>query len=214
MPNETEVISCPACKHLVRVPADWLGQTVQCPECKATFTAPVREGDHLTDPVLLSGPPGATPAAAARSRPDTLLMLPAFGLMLLGFASVVVNSYYAVKYARDPAAAERDIVQILGAWRGAPQLGDKVEPGQKTNEEEAAELAPKVRVLVPLFVVVGALEFYGGLAMVRRRHYRMAQLGCVLASLNIPHLCCVPGAMVGLWGLLLLLSDEGREHFS
>ena len=25
MPPETEVISCPACKHLLRVPLDWLG---------------------------------------------------------------------------------------------------------------------------------------------------------------------------------------------
>ena len=29
MPPETEVITCPACRHLLRVPAEWLGQTVQ-----------------------------------------------------------------------------------------------------------------------------------------------------------------------------------------
>lgn len=214
MPSETEVISCPACKHLVRVPADWLGQTVQCPECKATFTAPVRDGDRLTDPVLLSGPPDARPAAAGRARGDTMLMLPAFGLMVLGIASVVVNVYTGVRYARDPAAAEREIVQILGAWRGAPELGEKVDEETRAQEQELVERSVRtVRVVVPICAVVGGLVFYGGLAIVRRRHYRMAQLGCVLASVNLANGCCVPGAIVGLWGLLLLLSDEGREHF-
>ena len=49
MTPETEVIACPACKHLVRVPLDWLGTQVQCPECKAMFRAPFDSfhADHL-----------------------------------------------------------------------------------------------------------------------------------------------------------------------
>src|SRR5207249_9757968 len=90
MPPETEVITCPACRHLLRVPADWLGQTVQCPECKATFRAPVRDGDRLTEPELISRPaPAAAPAAARK--PDVMLLLPAFGLLFVGFAGLVVN---------------------------------------------------------------------------------------------------------------------------
>jgi hypothetical protein len=53
----------------------------------------------------------------------------------------------------------------------------------------------------------------GGLALVRRRGYRFVQVACVLAALNVAHACCVPGALAGLWGLLMLGSDEGREHF-
>jgi len=29
--------------------ADWLGQPVQCPECKSSFKAPVRDGDRLVN---------------------------------------------------------------------------------------------------------------------------------------------------------------------
>ena len=91
MTPETEVISCPACRHLVRIPADWLGQAVQCPECKARFTAPLRDGGRLTDPVLIDAPqPDAKPLEA---RPDRGLRLAAFALMLIGVVSLIVNGF-------------------------------------------------------------------------------------------------------------------------
>jgi hypothetical protein len=34
-----EVITCPACKRTLQVPASFFGQTVQCPECRHQFTA-------------------------------------------------------------------------------------------------------------------------------------------------------------------------------
>ena len=42
----------------------------------------------------------------------------------------------------------------------------------------------------------------------------MIESTIVLASLNFVHACCVPGALAGVWGLLMLGSDEGREHFA
>jgi hypothetical protein len=62
-------------------------------------------------------------------------------------------------------------------------------------------------------LAVSAAVFVGGLSVVRRRNYRFAQIACVLAAVNVAHACCVPGALFGLWGLLMLNSDEGREHF-
>src|SRR5215468_5353986 len=101
MAQETEVISCPACRHLLRVPLDWLGQPVQCPECKAMFQAPTRTADGLTDPKLLSPPP-----AAAGKRLDPMLLLPAFGLMLLGFAGVLVNGVLTYLFLSDAGWAK------------------------------------------------------------------------------------------------------------
>ena len=40
----TEVIFCPACNHKLRVPEELMGQSVQCPKCRATFMAPPRVG--------------------------------------------------------------------------------------------------------------------------------------------------------------------------
>jgi len=53
----------------------------------------------------------------------------------------------------------------------------------------------------------------GGLSIALQWNHRLAQVACVLAALNFAHLCCVPGAVAGLWGLLMLGSEEGREHF-
>jgi hypothetical protein len=205
VPPETEVISCPACKHLLRVPADWLGQTVACPECKATFTAPRRDGEVLTQPVLLTSPP-APPAPPRRT--DSFLLLPAFGLMLIGFASTAINGWTAVRSIMDPARAEKDFIVILKFWNGDTPIGEK------THEQLAAENAPIIRTIVAICAGLGAISFLGGLSMLRGKRYWLAQVGCVAASVNLANGCCVPGALFGLWGMLLLNSDEGRAHFA
>jgi hypothetical protein len=213
MTPETEVIACPACKHLVRVPLDWLGTQVQCPECKAMFRAPVRVEGKLTEPELISRP--AAPATGAK-KPDLMLMIPAFGLLLLGFTGLVVGVWYTVRYASDGGAANQDVVHLVQEARKNKLLADgpqEADAREKFDRDRAAEWAKSIRVLVPLFAVVSGFVFYGGIAIVTRRHYRMAQLGCVLAVVNLAYGCCLPGALVGLWGLLLLSSDEGREHF-
>jgi hypothetical protein len=211
MPADTEVIACPACRHLVRVPADWLGTTVQCPECKAAFTAPVRDGDRLTEAKLLSAP--AAPAAPARGRADPLLLLPAFGLMLVGFASLAANGYLFIHFVTSADGGRGWLKNQMPAIK---QMGLKVEgedPAQ-TDERVADELAPKFRWVWLAAAAAAGVEVAAGFSILRRRRYRLAQLGCTLAALNLPHLCCVPGAIFGLWGLLMLLSDEGREHFT
>lgn len=204
MPPDTEVISCPACRHVVRVPADWLGTAVQCPECQAKFTAPVRDGDRLTDPVLLSAPAKST--ASAR-RPDALFWLPAFGLMLVGVIAAGLNGYTLAAIAADPAgfaAAKKAEAEGLAVKLGQdPQLvaGNAfVRPGPLAG-------------IAGYGVVCGLASLAAGLAMATRRAYRVAQVGCVLAAVNLPNLCCLPGALFGLWGMLILMGEEGRSHF-
>ena len=214
MTPETEVIACPACRHLVRVPLDWLGTQVQCPECKAMFRAPVRAGGTLTEPELISRP--ASGAPAARRKPDVMLLLPAFGLLFTGFAGLAINTWNAVRYVRDADAAKQDVLRIYqDARHGGVVTDGPEEPGARAtfDADRAAEQAKPVRVLVPLFAVASGFVFYGGIAIVTRRHYRMAQLGCALAVVNLANGCCIPGAVAGVWGLLMLRSDEGRDHF-
>lgn len=213
-PTETEVTPCPACRHLVRVPIDWLGQSVQCPECQARFRAPTRGESGLTAPVLLSGPPGAGPAA--RPKADLMLTLPAFGLMFVGLASLAVNGVKSFEYLTRPGAAEQDVLTLTEQARQRGYVADGPEQPdeqQRFDQARAADYAQKIRILMPAFTVVGGLVFYGGLAIVLRRHFRMAQLGCALAVFNFANGCCIPGAVFGVWGLLMLMSEEGRGHF-
>jgi hypothetical protein len=212
MTPETEVIACPACKHLVRVPVDWLGTQVQCPECKAMFRAPVRENGRLTEPELISRP-AAAPAPARK--PDAMLFAPAFGLMLCGFAAVVVNAVALYQFVATPGGAKGWAKErVLPAIRQMPP-GEKLPPEKQAeqDEQDAERFARLEWWLVPLSLLAGAVSFAGGLSLALRRNYRLAQAGCVAAALNFPNLCCVPGAFAGLWGLLMLNSEEAREHF-
>lgn len=210
--NDTEVIACPACKHLVRVPGDWLGTEVQCPECRSQFRAPVREPGGLTDAVLLARGDGAP--APERKRPDAMLLIPAFGLLLCGVAGVAVNGFLLTVLFGDPNGGRDWAAKQVAALRQMG-LGEGDTPDERAAADATAagQLVSQLRVLLPVSLAVSAVVLAGGVALVRRRHYRLAQVACVLACVNVAHLCCVPGAVAGVWGLLMLGSAEAREHF-
>jgi hypothetical protein len=213
MTPETEVIACPACKHLLRVPLDWLGTQVQCPECRATFRAPVREDGRLTEPELLSRPAPAAPAPPRR--PDAMLLIPAFGLMLCGIASVLVNAALLYSLLSHPGGAQGWVKERMLPELRKVGFGQKVPPEQQADQDakDAAESARFLMWVVPLSLAAGAVTFAGGLSIALRWDYRLAQVACAVAMLNVAHGCCLPGAVAGLWGLLMLNSGEAREHF-
>lgn len=211
MPPETEVIPCPACRHLLRVPADWLGTTVQCPECHAMFRAPIRQGDRLTEPELLSEPANGR---AVRRPGDAALWLPAFGLMLVGIAGLSVDGFFTFQFWAKPNQARATVKNQIQAMR---QFGvgadDPEDQRDKLDNDRAEQVFRMMRLVYPAFAGLSAVVFAGGLALALRKGRRLAQLSCVLACLNVPNLCCVPGAVFGIWGLLLTIGDEGRDHF-
>ncbi len=207
---DTEVISCPACRHVVRVPTDWLGQTVQCPECKATFTAPVRENGRLTDPVLISAP--ARAAGPSPERNGLMLTCAGAGLVLVGLVSLGLNGWVLVQFFGKPDGGKEWLKERLPDVRRlglAPPAGEGEANAAADDEAAAAGLAPKLGWVWPAAMALAGLTAAGGVSMVRRRNYRLAQLGCLAAALNLPHLCCVPGAVFGFWGMLALLGDDG-----
>ncbi|MBA4191678.1 MAG: hypothetical protein C0467_27170 [Planctomycetaceae bacterium] len=210
---ETEVILCPVCKHMLRVPLDWLGQPVQCPECKAMFRAPVRDGKGgLTEPQVISRPESRQPVA--RKPLDAMLLLPAFGLLFCGFAGMVVNARTAYQAFTNPAVMQEAVRQQLHGLRQAGVGKDDPEADRdRLDDERAVQVVQVMRGVLPAFALVSGVAFLGGVSIATRWNYRLAQLGCVAAAVNVPHLCCVPGSVAGLWALLMLSSEEGRSHF-
>ncbi|MCE9566112.1 MAG: hypothetical protein K8U57_29170 [Planctomycetes bacterium] len=210
---ETEVILCPACRHALRVPLDLLGQQVQCPECKAMFRSPMRDGSGgLTEPELISRPESRQPTV--RKSLDVMLLLPAFGLMFCGIVGTIVNGITAYRVLTEPALMKEIVRQQLQSLRQSGFGNDVPEAERDRVDDENAEKATRgLRWVLPTFAVVSAVAFMGGLSIATRWNYRLAQLGSVAAALNLPNLCCVPGAVAGLWALLMLSSEEGRAHF-
>lgn len=207
----TEVISCPACNHLVRVPIDWLGQSVQCPECRSMLRAPVRMGDGLSQPELISRPSGVRPQG---KKFDAMLLLPTFGLLFCGVAGLIVNGMLTYRFLADPAGAKQ---YLRNQMEGMRQYGfgadDPPAEREARDDRRADDWNRILRWVLPAALAVSAVTFLGGLSIALRWNHRLAQIGCIAASVNLPNLCCVPGAVAGLWGLLMLNSDEGRAHF-
>ena len=205
MPPETEVISCPACRHLVRVPADWLGTPVQCPECKARFTAPTRDGDRLGEATLLDAPSTDADSLPPRPAPPRTLGISAFALMLLGVVSVASNGLTLATVLSDPAEFQaskeqqaKDLAKVMG------------------QDPEKFGAGMDWRILAGIMawgVVCGLASAGAGLAIAVRRWYWLARLGSILAILNVAGCCCVPGGIVGVWTTLLLRTEEARSHF-
>jgi hypothetical protein len=143
-----------------------------------------------------------------------MLLLPAFGLLFCGVAGMIVNAVLA-RDVFDPVAGARWAKNQIPALR---QVGlwadDPPNERDKLDEQRAEEMVRSLRWVLPTAGLVSAVVFLGGLSIVLRWNRRLAQASCVLAALNIPHLCCVPGSVAGLWGLLMLASDEGRAHFA
>src|SRR5437868_241387 len=60
------VITCPACGRALQVPGEYLGKTVQCPDCKHSFAANAATTGIQTAPLP---PPAAATSAPADSKP-------------------------------------------------------------------------------------------------------------------------------------------------
>ena len=174
--------------------------------------SPVRDADgRLTAPEVI---PRSSPNTTRR-KPDPLLLLPAFGLLFCGVAATGVNGVFAYRLATDPAAVERMVRGQVGELRGVGAWADDPAEERDRRDDERAErgVALLRRASQPA-TAVGMLTFLGGLSIALRWNRRVAQAGCVAAAVNVAHLCCIPGTVAGLWGLLMLASDEGKAHFA
>jgi hypothetical protein len=217
-------ITCHGCGKPLHVPAAAAGKTGYCPYCQAAFLLPV-------NPDGTPGPPRPVRRWPGVPRP---LVIPGFGLLMLGLAGTLVNGYLAARlslepgfdlnYARGRVREVRSIEAMSGGTRpsddwphaplaaaaGAAAATDRAD---RADEELAAAWAPATRPVHAASAAVSLVELLGGIAILRGRWYPLALVGCVAAAVNVNHLCCLPGAVAGLWGLAALARDDVRAFF-
>jgi hypothetical protein len=167
------------------------------------------------------------------------LVYPAFLLLMLGLAGVLVNGYLTGQFLLVPGSdrefargrvREVRLARIqaeLGKkpaedWEHAPQAAVGGVAAAAATAETADELADEQLAaswapgMVPVHVastILSLVVLAGAGCMIRGRLYPLALAGCVAALLNVNHLCCIPGAVAGIWGILALARDEGRAYF-
>lgn len=226
----SSVITCPnpACRQPLNLPADAAGKPLSCPHC----------GTRIGLTWNPDGTPGEPrPLGGVRWVPR-MFLVPGFALLILGTAGTFVNGYVAADAAGGPEAQlkhGRRLVNDLRSFESltapaseAKKTGDPTPQDlfaaiagqaarvaeQETNDAAlAAVWATRVVTVHAVFTVVSVLTALGGFAILRGRWYWLAMLGCVAAALNLNAGCCVPGAIAGLWGFLMLARDDGRRYF-
>ncbi len=219
------LLRCPHCQHALQIPEEFLGQVVTCLQCRGPFRAPTVTNGVLGQPELLPKKP----------RIPARLFIPTYGLLLLGFAGLLINVYLAIWMSAEPKAAmkfaeanlffmlETDPKAVDGKDKSAPQTPEEA----KARRDELAEKQEKltrdvaenvsvsgmIRIRI-IFAIISAGVLMGGFCFALRRGYYLAFASCALSAVNSPDIgCCFVGVVVGIWGFMMLISDEGRVHF-
>lgn len=227
---EPLVIHCPHCRHLLHLPEEYLGRVVTCLECKMPFRGPVRNEGVLTEPV---------PLRRARGVPARLF-IPLCGLLILGISGVALNGYLYYITQQDPEAAKAFVRASLSnlfvkdppeaaGWKDADakKKPNEAEIQRREDLKKAfqadqnrklddmmAQYQPNLGPMRFVGLATSAITLLGGLAFLLRTGYWLAFAGCASAVVNSPDLgCCFVGVIVAIWGVLALISDEGRRYF-
>ena len=179
----TELIFCPACNHKLRVPADLMGQRVECPKCGKEFYTPPPPAANGSDErysaerpsrrrdappedadwpqsrdVDWTDPLARTPQRAGRG----MIVAPAIAIMIVAVLQILNNAYSLAITIRDPAMVRQQMQQIQGLFPGAAPM--PFDPVQLN------------KIVATFFLLLSFLQFVGGVCMVRTRAYPMARI--------------------------------------
>ncbi|MFO0935054.1 MAG: hypothetical protein U0798_00880 [Gemmataceae bacterium] len=207
------LIPCPRCQTTLRVPDEFRGRIVTCLECKTALLA-----TPISEPPALS----IVPPAAARGGFPPRVFIAMSSLILLGVAGMFVNGYYAVQFRNDPQALERYADSTLAQMLSIEMFGSQKDESKEKWDPDAtkqraqewvAEHGERMKMLAFVFMGVSALVVLGGLSFAFRKPYWLGWIGCVASIANLNHGCCFPGFVAGVWGMVVLFSNEGRSYF-
>jgi hypothetical protein len=120
----------------------------------------------------------------------SIAMMVIFGLGLL---LDLFNCVYAIagpEPVQDPAAPKilQDVV--------------------KNTHGPVAASMQGVLAIIAMVTIVGAIQ------MLRRKTWGLALTACILSTIHFGRCCCIPGAVVGIWALILLVNPDVKETFS
>ncbi len=217
-------IACPSCQKPLNVPVEAVGQPVHCPFCQASFAVSTDADGKLITPEI-------SQRFAIIGGVPRLLAAPGIALLSVCFAGLILNGVMTIELSTRPGADRelaRKWVQELQSpgeleelREAAKRKKDDPNPQEKipTRVEEqqadaiAAVWAPLMLPIHAGSLALSAIATLGAMCILAGRFYWFAMFGCVVAAINLNYLCCVPGAIAGLWAFLSLTRDESQVYF-
>jgi len=205
-----DLIQCPSCGFQLRLPGEHYGQTVECPQCHAQFTAP----SPAVQPAGVRPPPGREydanprpfagdlPAPSNRARAASAVKAPAI-IMLVLSVFMTLASVYGAATAESSMKDMKELEEnkdLPQQWRDAiKQYNEIMTPGLIVG----TNLAVGVLSLIILF---------GSIQMLRLKMRWLAIVAMILGLIPVGACCCVQ-TPIAIWGLVVLMRADVRDSF-
>jgi hypothetical protein len=137
---------------------------------------------------------------------------PGIGLLSIGVLGLLGQLVSGILFAVRGAEGMRDDMR---------EVMDNISSGLSDSDiERLTNLAPQLHVIQLLVGALGSLLLIaGGWNMLRLKAYEVCFAACIVALLPICTPCCgciplcLPGAAIGIWGMVVLFDDEVRDAF-
>ena len=174
------------------MPDDFRGKVISCLECGVALRAPS---------IGVEGELIVVPKSQARGGFPPRVFIPMAALLLLGFAGVLVNGYYAFQFSTDPQALERfadsslaqmSAIQMFGTKKKDIEDNADAETTHRRAVEWVNEQGQRMTIVMYAFTGVSFVILLGGLSFAFHKPYWLAWVGCFAAIVNLNHGCCFP----------------------
>jgi hypothetical protein len=205
-----ELIRCPACDHALRLPTEFFGQTVECPQCGNRFQAPVMGQPPVVRPVEQLTEIPTPERDFNRSRVAERLRGPAIALLLSAILSLVCNGIGLV-YARWIDQHPQQIDAELD--RRLDENPDLDREQRQQAKEIALQLLSSLNLCCGGSAIANLLVLVGAIQMLRVRSYGFAVLASILALNPVNFPVCFVHVPFGVWSLAVLSNADVRSTF-
>jgi hypothetical protein len=166
-----------------------------------------------------------TPPSPQQTNALERVNLPGLFLVIAGVLNLFValvgltSSINTARMSDEELAAEanRQWEMMKPEWRETlAHVLQKPNFGPKDLAEGARQLVPRMAGLSGVWALFAFLAILGGLRMRRLRSHGLALTGASLVSIPFvsPLGCCLVGEVVGIWCLVVLLSNDVRAAFA
>jgi hypothetical protein len=167
------------------------------------------------------------------------LFIPIYSHVILGLAGLIVGVFLILQFLTVPDADYRYAYGRVIEFRSGANARQSIQPTDEAWEHSSAAAAvgaalaihgapvledardqalarawqPAIWPTTLISLALSTLTLLSGISMLLGRGYWLAFLGCVAAIIHVNYLCCLPGVVSGVWGLLMLVRDDARQFY-
>jgi len=135
-----------------------------------------------------AGPPGGVAPLGAK------LMVPAIVLLLVAILGILFSTASVVMAFGPPPPVDPNLPALM-------------------QELQKDARGPQAAVIQSIFVLVNAFIIFGAVQMLRQKMRVVAIAAAAVAMLNFGSCCCILGAPVGIWSIIILLQEDVKSAF-